>query len=185
MKKDLFYVVSIFVLGTLLTICLCGWASANKQCRKLQMHINAADSLINDCANQYDNFYDTVGSGDAYSDWVRTRQHSLRSFMSLHMDERQLRNTNINPLKHMHMYFRFKDVLTYVRISYVDFNTAEVRIYQKNKVSKGFSFFMGGNICSVNVYKNKQGSTIVFLIDTTNMTHIDFLEEVGKIFHYV
>ena len=73
MKKDLFYVVSIFVLGTLLTICLCGWASANKQCRKLQMHINAADSLINDCANQYDNFYDTIGFGDTYYYWVRTR----------------------------------------------------------------------------------------------------------------
>ena len=83
------------------------------------------------------------------------------------------------------MYFRFKDVLTYVRINYVGFNTAEVRIYQKNKVSKGFSFLMGGNIRSIDVYKNKQGSTIVFLIDTTNMTHIGFLEEVSKIFHYV
>ena len=73
MKKDLFYVVCIFVLGALLTICLRGWSDADKQIRQLQLHNNAADSLINECSNQYDDFYDTVGSGDAYSDWVRTR----------------------------------------------------------------------------------------------------------------
>ena len=73
MKKDLFYVVCIFVLGALLTICFCGWSDADKQIRQLQLHNNAADLLINECSNQYDDFYDTVGSGDAYSDWVRTR----------------------------------------------------------------------------------------------------------------
>lgn len=73
MKREALYIVVIFVLGTLLTICLCGWSDANKCVRYLQMHSIAADSVINECTMQYDDFFDTVGSGDNYSDWVRTR----------------------------------------------------------------------------------------------------------------
>jgi len=73
MKREALYIVVIFVLGALLTICLCGWSDANKCVRHLQMHSIAADSVINECTMQYDDFFDTVGSGDNYSDWVRTR----------------------------------------------------------------------------------------------------------------
>ena len=78
--KHLSHVFVIIALAMVSTVSLCRLSSANKVIKqqrhtiyKLTKHGKASDRLLNLCIATNDDFFDTIGCGDEYSDWVRTR----------------------------------------------------------------------------------------------------------------
>lgn len=63
-----------FTLGALVAVLVFACIFIPQYQREVN-RVHYADKVIEECIIQYDDFYDTIGEGDAYCEYVLSKQH--------------------------------------------------------------------------------------------------------------